>query len=822
MNQEEQEIQENKIEDLRNNEEFQQFCDHVQQIQENLNEYITKQSGNQSEENQRLHLQLQENFEIIKQKIAALRRCEVVEDQEELKKMIDEVTKIVQQTNEPFQQIQYEGDDFNGLELEFTQPKRIKGLKNAQERKQERKRARIQKSKQAFQIFKKYIIVSLIAFQKFIKDPENIAKLFVIAVSCFFVSSFLQIPDMSKRHSLYILEWLAYNRCARVVLISGSFCFVSLTWYIILLIWIGFMGLNETKGKLNTLIHECNPILQLTLMFMTDNDLINNKLDLAIWFCYLFQYSTYRVYYIHSVNIIKKILSTLTSQNFNRVYQFQQIYIFSLIILAMNFLITFFGILMLHKVGIYALSLLFYGGVQTFIEYSQLILICKKLQQKYTYFINNNIEQLTEPQFYEEIIPDILYQIVKFLNSSQLIVNYFRTINFHIFLHLWLFQIFSDLQSSLSSLKKNIDQLIKYKRIQQHLDSLFPRVLDIQEDEICIICHEELILARSLPCQHKFHLKCLFGWLKAQQQCPICRAEVPIELEQPQQIFSKILSFLTQFNISNFAFLFYVNSGRQQDLQLTEWEEQALLGQELLQQQQQLQQQQRDQEQMQQLQQERQQLQQQLQYQQQFLQQQQILLQQQQYQQQQQQTQDQKQISEITENPENVIKQNPGQESQEDKQFIQDAFEKRDPIVQYNQEQEEKEKVDQEEGEQNREQQIEQEGDQDKDQEGDQNQEQKQEGDQDKEQKQEGDQDKEQKYEGDQDKEQKQEGDQDKELKGEQNEEQNQLKENQEEQQLINQNKELEKQQEVKVFENQSQETEQIIQKEIENVDFTE
>lgn len=36
----------------------------------------------------------------------------------------------------------------------------------------------------------------------------------------------------------------------------------------------------------------------------------------------------------------------------------------------MNFLITFFGILMLHKVGIYALSLLFYGGIQTFIEYS--------------------------------------------------------------------------------------------------------------------------------------------------------------------------------------------------------------------------------------------------------------------------------------------------------------------------------------------------------------------------------------------------------------------------------------------------------------------
>lgn len=29
----------------------------------------------------------------------------------------------------------------------------------------------------------------------------------------------------------------------------------------------------------------------------------------------------------------------------------------------MNFLITFFGILMLNKVGFYALSLLFYGGL---------------------------------------------------------------------------------------------------------------------------------------------------------------------------------------------------------------------------------------------------------------------------------------------------------------------------------------------------------------------------------------------------------------------------------------------------------------------------
>lgn len=105
------------------------------------------------------------------------------------------------------------------------------------------------------------MIMCLISAQRFIRDPENIAKLFVIAVSCFFVSSFLQIPDMSNRHPFYIFEWLAYNRSSRTVLISGSFCFVSLTWYIVFLSWIACIGIVESKGKLSTLIHDCNPVL---------------------------------------------------------------------------------------------------------------------------------------------------------------------------------------------------------------------------------------------------------------------------------------------------------------------------------------------------------------------------------------------------------------------------------------------------------------------------------------------------------------------------------------------------------------------------------
>jgi len=71
---------------------------------------------------------------------------------------------------------------------------------------------------------------------------------------------------------------------------------------------------------------------------------------------------------------------------------------------------------------------------------------------------------------------------------------------------------------------------------------------ELVEEEICSICHDNLVIARKLKCNHKFHMfytnliltkklyynlfkyrKCLFFWLKAQQNtsCPICRSEIP-------------------------------------------------------------------------------------------------------------------------------------------------------------------------------------------------------------------------------------------------------------------------------------------------------
>jgi len=43
------------------------------------------------------------------------------------------------------------------------------------------------------------------------------------------------------------------------------------------------------------------------------------------------------------------------------------------------------------------------------------------------------------------------------------------------------------------------------------------------EYETCGICREPMRDAKKLPCSHKFHLRCLMGWMRYKQTCPICR-----------------------------------------------------------------------------------------------------------------------------------------------------------------------------------------------------------------------------------------------------------------------------------------------------------
>ena len=65
-------------------------------------------------------------------------------------------------------------------------------------------------------------------------------------------------------------------------------------------------------------------------------------------------------------------------------------------------------------------------------------------------------------------------------------------------------------------IKNNYDSYKRYKIIRKNMETLFPRLENENfKDEICPICHDELLLARKITeCGHVFHIKCLFQWLK--------------------------------------------------------------------------------------------------------------------------------------------------------------------------------------------------------------------------------------------------------------------------------------------------------------------
>eukprot|EP01016_Furgasonia_blochmanni_P053457 TRINITY_DN8640_c0_g1_i2.p1 TRINITY_DN8640_c0_g1~~TRINITY_DN8640_c0_g1_i2.p1 ORF type:complete len:323 (+),score=46.32 TRINITY_DN8640_c0_g1_i2:43-969(+) len=91
----------------------------------------------------------------------------------------------------------------------------------------------------------------------------------------------------------------------------------------------------------------------------------------------------------------------------------------------------------------------------------------------------------------------------------------------------WVGCLLIELQKSFSFLKKSYQGFKIHRQMISNLMHTFPLVPkeQLSPDDFCSICQDQLIVARKLRCEHRFHGKCLYYWVKNQSNtCPICRA----------------------------------------------------------------------------------------------------------------------------------------------------------------------------------------------------------------------------------------------------------------------------------------------------------
>eukprot|EP00276_Gloeochaete_wittrockiana_P002886 CAMPEP_0184675336 /NCGR_PEP_ID=MMETSP0308-20130426/87735_1 /TAXON_ID=38269 /ORGANISM="Gloeochaete witrockiana, Strain SAG 46.84" /LENGTH=554 /DNA_ID=CAMNT_0027123033 /DNA_START=159 /DNA_END=1823 /DNA_ORIENTATION=- len=120
--------------------------------------------------------------------------------------------------------------------------------------------------------------------------------------------------------------------------------------------------------------------------------------------------------------------------------------------------------------------------------------------------------------FYLELVTDLFHLLVYLL--------FFMVIFFK---HGLALHIVRDLYLTFKNFRRRINDFIRYRRVTANMNERFPDAtpeeLD-RSDRICIICREEMTVAKRLPCSHLFHLHCLRSWLERQQSCPTCRTPV--------------------------------------------------------------------------------------------------------------------------------------------------------------------------------------------------------------------------------------------------------------------------------------------------------
>lgn len=120
--------------------------------------------------------------------------------------------------------------------------------------------------------------------------------------------------------------------------------------------------------------------------------------------------------------------------------------------------------------------------------------------------------------FYFEFIVDLLKLII-YSSFFGIVVTYYG-----VPLH-----IIRDLYMTVRSFIVRVRDIIRYRQATTNMNERYPEATPEElsaTDHVCIICREEMLTARKLPCGHLFHFRCLRSWLERQQACPTCRRPI--------------------------------------------------------------------------------------------------------------------------------------------------------------------------------------------------------------------------------------------------------------------------------------------------------
>ncbi|KAI5079527.1 hypothetical protein GOP47_0005006 [Adiantum capillus-veneris] len=149
---------------------------------------------------------------------------------------------------------------------------------------------------------------------------------------------------------------------------------------------------------------------------------------------------------------------------------------------------------------------------------------------KYVFYV---CDMLMEGQWENKAVFTFYLELVRDLLHLSLYLFFFLVIfvNYGLPLHL-----VRELYETFRNFKSRVSDFVRYRKVTSNMNDRFPDATPEElgrGDATCIICREEMVAAKKLPCGHLFHVHCLRSWLERQQTCPTCRSPVLVSESRP-------------------------------------------------------------------------------------------------------------------------------------------------------------------------------------------------------------------------------------------------------------------------------------------------